>query len=34
MSADIWIASSVWAVVTLVFGLVFFWKAEEEYGRD
>ncbi|RBP62925.1 teichoic acid transport system permease protein [Brevibacterium sanguinis] len=25
---------SVWAVVVFVFGFVFFWQAEERYGRD
>ncbi|WP_309131129.1 ABC transporter permease [Brevibacterium sp.] len=25
---------SVWAVVVFVFGFVFFWRAEERYGRD
>ncbi len=34
METDIWIACVVWAVVTFVFGSIFFWKAEEEYGRD
>lgn len=29
-----WVLGLVWAVVTLVVGYVFFWKAEEEYGRD
>lgn len=28
-----WVVLSVWAVVTLVFGLVYFWQAEERYGR-
>lgn len=34
MDTDIWIACIAWAVVTFVVGIVFFWKAEEEYGRD
>jgi teichoic acid transport system permease protein len=34
MQTDIWIACVVWAVITFVFGSIFFWKAEEEYGRD
>jgi teichoic acid transport system permease protein len=34
METDIWIACTAWAVVTFVFGSIFFWKAEEEYGRD
>lgn len=29
-----WVYFSVWAVGTLVVGLVFFWAAEERYGRD
>ncbi|MFR0636695.1 ABC transporter permease [Arthrobacter sp. LS16] len=28
-----WYVISGWAVVTLVFGLIYFWKAEERYGR-
>jgi len=28
-----WLVVSVWAVVVLVVGLVYFWKAEERYGR-
>lgn len=34
MQTDIWIACVAWAVVTFAVGIVFFWKAEEEYGRD
>lgn len=34
MDTDIWIACIIWAVVTFVVGIIFFWKAEEEYGRD
>ncbi len=34
METEIWIACVVWAVATFVFGSIFFWKAEEEYGRD
>jgi teichoic acid transport system permease protein len=34
METDIWIACGVWAVVTFIVGSIFFWKAEEEYGRD
>ena len=34
METDIWIACVAWAVVTFAVGIVFFWKAEEEYGRD
>ncbi|UXN31253.1 ABC transporter permease [Glutamicibacter sp. M10] len=28
-----WLVLSVWAVVVLTVGLVYFWKAEERYGR-
>jgi teichoic acid transport system permease protein len=28
-----WIAGVVWAVVTVVFGLIYFWRGEEGYGR-
>jgi len=28
-----WVAGVGWAVVALAFGLVFFWQAEEDYGR-
>lgn len=34
METDIWIACAIWAVFTFVLGSIFFWKAEEEYGRD
>lgn len=34
METDIWIACGAWAIVTFVVGSIFFWKAEEEYGRD
>ena len=29
-----WVYFSAWAVVTFVVGLLFFWVAEERYGRD
>ena len=29
----VWIAASVWAVGALVVGFVWFWAAEERYGR-
>lgn len=29
-----WVYLSVWAVAIFVFGLLFFWVAEERYGRD
>lgn len=28
-----WMVLSIWAVVSLVGGLIYFWKAEERYGR-
>lgn len=28
-----WIVIAVWAIAALVLGLIFFWKAEERYGR-
>jgi teichoic acid transport system permease protein len=30
----VWIAAPVWAVVTVVFGFIFFWRAEVRYGLD
>jgi teichoic acid transport system permease protein len=33
VTARAWLAAGVWAVTTLAFGLVFFWRAEESYGR-
>jgi teichoic acid transport system permease protein len=29
-----WVAAFGWAIVTLGLGIVFFWKAEERYGRE
>jgi teichoic acid transport system permease protein len=29
-----WWALTIWAVVALVFGIFYFWSAEERYGRD
>lgn len=29
-----WVTFSLWSVVTFVFGVVFFWAAEERYGRE
>lgn len=29
-----WIAGIIWAIVALVWGLWFFWRAEERYGRE
>nr|WP_236865676.1 ABC transporter permease [Brevibacterium daeguense] len=31
---DYWWKLALWAVVILVVGIVFFWKAEERYGRE
>ncbi|MCW4466201.1 ABC transporter permease [Glutamicibacter sp. MNS18] len=28
-----WVVVSVWAILLLIFGMVYFWKAEERYGR-
>lgn len=33
-SMHAWMVLSVWAVVMAAFGVVFFWAAEERYGRD
>lgn len=33
-SATQWLGALAWSVVILVVGFVFFWKAEEAYGRD
>ncbi|MGP9650321.1 ABC transporter permease [Glutamicibacter sp. AOP38-B1-38] len=29
-----WFVVGIWAIATLAFGLVYFWKAEERYGRE
>jgi teichoic acid transport system permease protein len=29
-----WVAAIAWAFLTLALGIVFFWKAEERYGRE
>ncbi|MFM1984799.1 MAG: hypothetical protein RL723_1234 [Actinomycetota bacterium] len=34
MTPELWIACSVWSVASVVVGTVYFWKAEERYGRD
>lgn len=31
---EYWLYASVWSVALLVIGTVFFWQAEERYGRD
>ncbi|MEV6104830.1 ABC transporter permease [Streptomyces sp. NPDC051940] len=33
VAPHIWLLALGWAVVTFVFGFVYFWKAEERYGR-
>lgn len=34
MSAELWIACVVWSLISISVGTVYFWKAEERYGRD
>ncbi|MEY4061183.1 MAG: hypothetical protein RLZZ258_1426 [Actinomycetota bacterium] len=34
MTPHLWIATSVWAFGLFIFGTIFFWRAEERYGRD
>lgn len=34
MSASLWLAAAAWALAALVLGFLFFWRAEETYGRD
>jgi teichoic acid transport system permease protein len=34
MTAELWIACTVWSLLSVVIGTVYFWKAEERYGRD
>lgn len=34
MTLPLWIAGVGWAVLFAVVGLIFFWAAEDEYGRD
>jgi teichoic acid transport system permease protein len=31
--ADLWISGAAWAVVVLIAGFIFFWRAEVRYGR-
>ncbi|MBD0747683.1 ABC transporter permease [Streptomyces sp. CBMA152] len=33
LPAHIWVAASGWAIVALLAGFIYFWKAEEQYGR-
>jgi teichoic acid transport system permease protein len=30
----LWVWASIWSVVIFIFGVLFFWHAEERYGRD
>jgi hypothetical protein len=30
---DLWIAAICWGVAFFVFGIIFFWRAENKYGR-
>jgi len=32
--SNYWLTLSIWAVVLFVFGIIFFWRAEERYGRE
>jgi teichoic acid transport system permease protein len=34
MTPFLWIAATSWAIGTFVFGVLYFWQAEERYGRD
>jgi teichoic acid transport system permease protein len=34
MTSNMWIAGTAWAFGMLLVGVVFFWKAEERYGRE
>ena len=34
LSWQMWIAGLMWAVVSLVLGFIFFWRAEASYGRE
>lgn len=34
MTQQLWVASISWAFVSLLVGILFFWSAEERYGRD
>jgi teichoic acid transport system permease protein len=33
-TAELWLMCIGWAIVMPIFGLIFFWQAEEVYGRD
>jgi teichoic acid transport system permease protein len=34
MTGTLWLACSIWAMVTFVPGVIFFWIAEERYGNE
>jgi teichoic acid transport system permease protein len=34
MRQELWITVSVWSVGLALLGLIFFWSAEERYGRE
>lgn len=34
MTAELWIVSSIWAIATFIFGILYFWRAEARYGRE
>lgn len=34
LNPDLWLPAITWAVVLLFFGFIFFWRAEDRYGRD
>jgi teichoic acid transport system permease protein len=34
MTSGMWIAAVAWAFGLLIVGTVFFWRAEERYGRE
>ena len=34
LSWPMWIAGIIWAIVSLVLGFIFFWRAEASYGRE
>jgi teichoic acid transport system permease protein len=34
MNPTMWIAAVAWALGLFVLGIIFFWRAEERYGRE
>jgi teichoic acid transport system permease protein len=34
MTGALWLACSIWATVTFLVGVIFFWLAEERYGNE